>query len=99
MKEEIPTKWEKTDFMFAHELEKFMSTPTYKWLKQYWLMQREAILIGMKKAKSEDSIFEKVGQLKGFDYAVGIPDRIMQEFKRQVSSGKSESAEPLYETP
>ena len=92
----IEEKWEKADFIMAHELQKVMGTPVWQFLKRYWVLQREAILMSMKKAKAEDSIYEKVGQLKGFDYAISIPEKIVKEMERQVKDNQPEPPEEAY---
>ena len=73
------------DFMMSAELEKLMHTELWKWLVTQWEVRREIILHKGMKARNEDSCRKEWGKLEGFEYAVSMPQEIIQVILEQRS--------------
>ena len=80
--------WEKTDFEKANDVRIMSECKGYKVLAAFWLTQREVLIA---KATDEKCVNRDLssGELKGFNLAVSMAERIINEALRQKEDKKN----------
>lgn len=86
MNRDIP--WEKADFAKANAVKIMSEGDGYKVLAAFWLTQREVLIA---KATDDKCLNRELatGELKGFNLAVSMAERIVNEAIRQREDKKN----------
>ena len=80
--------WEKADFVKANAVSIMSGSEGYKVLASFWLTQREALIAKV----TDDKCLNRelsTGELKGFNLAVSMAERIINEAMRQKEDKKN----------
>jgi len=78
----IAPKIDEEDILMAVELQRFMESQLWKYLKKQYQAKREAIILAGKKCRKDESAMQKFGELAGYDQAVQLPYDIIDHVKR-----------------
>ena len=91
MKDKRDIPWEKADFAKAHAVQLMAAGEGYKVLAAFWLTQREVLIVKATDDKCQNRELA-TGELKGFNLAVSMAERIVTEALRQKEDKKNRKA-------
>lgn len=88
-------EWKDEDIKDGYRFKQEISNPdsSINIYRQALLVLREKYLEKMKRARKEDSVFKNVGIIEGIDLAIAEPQRIVNEWEKEVERrGRGEMA-------